>query len=219
MPKFTLHTILSKISDKPHHDNKLSSFVDKMSSTKFIHKITSLDSKIYLTLYKEDRPEFFRKVMYAFSRLGDGYMWLVLAMCLILFKKPAPYIYLLRASASTIIAVIIFTYLKNLVNRMRPYIRHNVKPILEPPDRYSFPSGHTVIASSLIMTFGTQSQIVFGICILLGLFIATSRVFTGVHYPFDVLTGMFIGLSVGACINYAFYYMFSMPIVSFDILF
>ncbi len=211
MAKFSLHTLLRKIGDKPHHDNKFSAFRDKMSSTKFIHWFTDLDSKVYMTMYKENRPAIFRKMMYTFSRLGDGYMWLILAMITVMYRRPIPYMYLMRSTASSIICILMFTYLKNLVNRMRPYVKHCVKPIIEPPDRYSFPSGHTMIASSLVMTFGTQSQTVFIACVVLGMFIATSRIFTGVHYPFDVLISMFIGIAIGLVVNAAFYYIYSMP--------
>ncbi len=216
MAKFDLHRLLSAIADKPHKDKKLSVVIDKMSSTKFINFVTSLDSKIYLALYKESRPVFFRKIMYLFSRLGDGYMWLVLAMLLIIFKKPAPYIYLMRAITSSIISITLFTYLKNLVNRMRPYIKHNVTPILEPPDRYSFPSGHSMIASSIVVTFGTQSPFVFVLCAVFGCCIAISRVFTGVHYPFDVLISIVVGIGIGIGTNYAFYYIFDMPLFGFQ---
>ncbi len=212
MAKFSLHTILSKISDKPHKDKKLSVFVDKMSSTKFIHGFRELDSKIYLAMYNSNPPAIFRKAVYTFSRLGDGYMWLFLAMMVMIFRRPIPYMYLMRSIASITICVIMFTYLKNLVNRKRPYIKHNLTPIIEPPDRYSFPSGHTMIASSIVVTFGTQSTLILALCVILGLCIATSRVFTGVHYPFDVFISIFIGMSIGMGVNALFHYIYNMPI-------
>ncbi len=215
MAKFDLHRLLSILTDKSHKDKKLSGLVNKVGSTRFINFMTNLDGKIYLALYKEDRPVFFRRIMYIFSRLGDGYMWLLLALFLVIFKKPAPYIYILRSTTSTIISMVFLTYFKNLINRMRPYVKFNLKPIIEPPDRYSFPSGHTVIASSLVLTFGTQSVAVFIFCIVLGICIAVSRVFTGVHYPFDVLISIGIGTLIGMGTNTAFLYIFNMPIFGF----
>lgn len=217
MAKFNPGKILTAVSDKPHKDKKLSGFINKMSSTRFIHSVTELDSKLYLALYKEDRPIFFRRLMYLLSRLGDGYMWLTLAMFLVIFKRPVPYMYLMRSTASSIVSILMFTYFKNLVNRMRPYVKHNMTPIIKPPDRYSFPSGHSMIASSLVVTFGTQSQFVFVICIILGSSIAISRIFTGVHYPFDVLTSIVVGVLIGIGTNYAFYYIFNMPPLGFTI--
>jgi undecaprenyl-diphosphatase len=70
---------------------------------------------------------------------------------------------------------------------------------------YSFPSGHTTeafaSATALFLLFFQRKWVGF-IAFSWALSVAASRVYLGVHYPFDVLAGMIIGSSVA----YTFYH-------------
>ena len=87
--------------------------------------------------------------------------------------------------------------LKRIVKRDRPYVRlANVHfSSDESVDRYSFPSGHATsafaIATSLSLRY--PKFYVFLPLHLWAFFVAYGRVYLGVHYPSDVLTGAALG--------------------------
>ncbi len=93
-------------------------------------------------------------------------------------------------------ATVVETYaLKYIVKRPRPYITHPDINAVDTEGSYSFPSGHTsgafALATSLSLNYPKWYVIVpsFAWAGLTGY----SRMYLGVHYPSDVLTGAVIG--------------------------
>ena len=84
---------------------------------------------------------------------------------------------------------------KNSVRECRPphqYWLENVS------DSYSFPSGHAQIGVYLWFGFAFYCKEKWQsvICVLIGLLIALSRPYLGVHYPQDITAGAILGLIV-----------------------
>jgi undecaprenyl-diphosphatase len=81
--------------------------------------------------------------------------------------------------------------------RDRPFVHHTVNQLIQHPANASFPSDHAtgafVIATSIWMYRKKDGSV----WILLASCIALSRIWTGVHYPLDVLAGAMIG-TIGA---------------------
>jgi undecaprenyl-diphosphatase len=69
--------------------------------------------------------------------------------------------------------------------------------LMAPPDKFSFPSGHTMTSfaawSSFLITLPWLAPLVLPAAILIGL----SRIYLGLHYPTDVLMGALLGSLVG----------------------
>ena len=73
----------------------------------------------------------------------------------------------------------------------------------------SFPSGHTVMATALYLTFAVlacrvfqrrhERAAVFGVALLVIALVGATRVYLGVHHPSDVLAGAAVG-SAWACL-------------------
>ncbi len=87
--------------------------------------------------------------------------------------------------------------IKNLIQMPRPFDLGVVKPIrVETATSFSFPSGHTQTATSFwsgaMLVLRTKGMYVMGSCIIL--LTALSRVYLGVHWPMDVLGGIFFGV-------------------------
>jgi undecaprenyl-diphosphatase len=83
------------------------------------------------------------------------------------------------------------------MKRLRPFERLKINniPIL-PPDRYSFPSGHTsaafLFATLISLNFPAFTMILFIYAFLVGL----SRIILNLHYPTDVFIGSQLGISI-----------------------
>lgn len=91
------------------------------------------------------------------------------------------------------------TYLvKRLVKRARPKLSiPDFVPLLDRYDPYSFPSGHAAAMFGLA-TAWTHVNLWLGlVTAAVAAIVASSRIYLGVHYPFDVAAGVLIGLFVG----------------------
>ena len=71
-------------------------------------------------------------------------------------------------------------------------ISHSGPPSLDASPKRSFPSSHTLNAVTLGLTFALLFQARLWLC--LPLLMAWSRVYTGAHWPSDVLASLVIGL-------------------------
>jgi undecaprenyl-diphosphatase len=88
---------------------------------------------------------------------------------------------------------------KYLFNRARPFIYDTeILPFVKTPSSSSFPSGHSATAAAGALTLSAVYPSFAPALVLSGLLVALSRIYLGVHYPFDVLAGGFIGTAVAA---------------------
>jgi membrane-associated phospholipid phosphatase len=90
--------------------------------------------------------------------------------------------------------------LKYAVNRTRPYTQYpNDITQRTETGPYSFPSGHTTAAFSTAtaLTLSTKKWWIGVPAFSYAGFVAYSRMRLGVHYPSDVLGGIFIGVGTG----------------------
>jgi undecaprenyl-diphosphatase len=132
------------------------------------------------------------------SRLGDGPLWWVTGVVLLAVGSGPTRWAVLGASLAVALSVALFTAVKNLIGRPRPYETWCDLPcLLAPPDRFSFPSGHTMTAFAVCANYAVlvpgSELFFFPVALLIGL----SRVFLGCHYPTDVLAGAALGSGIG----------------------
>lgn len=102
----------------------------------------------------------------------------------------------LWAAGGTVVAWVISHYgLKPLVAERRPYLSlPHVEVLLTRTTGYSFPSGHATVAGAVIVgLLMARRPVASGLAIVLGLLLGFGRVYTGMHYPFDVVGGLVVG--------------------------
>ncbi len=138
-----------------------------------------------------------RRVFQIASRLGDGIVWYALILGLpVLYGagavKPA-----IVMALTGLAGVLLYTLLKRLFVRERPFITHHaIRRAAAPLDRYSFPSGHTLHAVSFAWQACAHFPELGWVLLPLAALIAGSRLVLGLHYPTDVAAGAALGAAL-----------------------
>jgi undecaprenyl-diphosphatase len=133
--------------------------------------------------------------MYGLSRLGDGYFYAFVGIALFIID----YELALKTVPAGLIAfaleVTVYKLVKNKTKRDRPFRSvPEINPLMPPPpDKFSFPSGHTAAAFVMATIFGTILPVLFFPLAVLAALIGFSRIYNGLHFPSDVLAGMMLG--------------------------
>lgn len=140
--------------------------------------------------------------------LGDSlfYILIISIIYLTIQKKVAIYL-----AYSLIFSGWINGLLKGIIGLTRPYLAHptEIREIIA-ASGYSFPSGHAQATGSfwgfLLIYYKEAKNFRLLVPVGLGflLLVPLSRVYLGVHYPSDVIIGLFLGL--GIALIFATYY-------------
>ncbi|WP_423126304.1 phosphatase PAP2 family protein [Gaoshiqia sp. Z1-71] len=180
--------------------------------TGFFELITDLDQSLFFFLNGKHSP-FWDIVMTLFTRTE---YWLILYVPLIWFiikKYRAKALVILILLALAIVITDQFSVLvKDTVKRFRPThdpaIQHLVHNVLKKGGLYGFFSSHAsntfgvAAFTSLLFRNSRYSFLIYSWALL----VSYTRIYVGVHYPLDILTGMLFGILTG-------YFMYKLLIV------
>jgi undecaprenyl-diphosphatase len=138
-----------------------------------------------------------RRLFQIASRLGDGVAWYILILALPIIYGAGALRPALVMAASGALGVLLYSALKRLFVRERPFITHqSIDLAAAPLDRYSFPSGHTLHAVSFTWQACAHFPELAWVLIPFAALVAGSRVVLGLHYPTDVLAGAAVGAAL-----------------------
>jgi undecaprenyl-diphosphatase len=103
-----------------------------------------------------------------------------------------------RMAAALPITIGVVALVGRLIERERPFARHAAGTVLvEHGSGRSFPSRHSACAAAMT-TVALPTAPAVGVLMGLGTIgLALSRIYTGLHYPSDVLAGWLIGVGIG----------------------
>jgi undecaprenyl-diphosphatase len=167
-----------------------------MNRVTFFARLDARDREMFLRWVAADATLVGRVFWRTITHLGGATFTIGTTLAALLLGQGA-----LRDAAVDAAIVLAATHLvaqilKRSVVRPRP-TGLSFEALIAVPDRFSFPSGHAIAASSLAFVYSGHAPTLAPVLLLLATLIAVSRVRLGVHYPGDVLAGQVIAF-VGA---------------------
>lgn len=136
--------------------------------------------------------------------LGDsGIFWIITGIVLLCFKKTrvAGFCVILSLAVGFLMGNMI---LKNLVARERPcWIDTSIPLLIRNPKDYSFPSGHTLASFEGAVSIWLYNRKWGTAALVLAVLISFSRLYLFVHFPTDVLGGLFLGILIAVLVHWA----------------
>jgi undecaprenyl-diphosphatase len=168
--------------------------------------IQSNDHRLMRKIHRWRAPRWFRILMIMMTRLGDGWLWYSIGLILLIFGGSQKFLAIGAATAAAAAGVFLFRTLKHASRRKRPCeIEPHCWASILPPDKYSFPSGHSITSFAIALSIGMFYPDLQIVLLVVALLIASSRIILGMHFLSDVLAGSAIGILLG----YFGYHVFS----------
>jgi len=120
---------------------------------------------------------------------------LMVILLLVFGKKKGRIAVLLLVLGITLSDQVCNNLLKPLIQRIRPCnVLENIHLLVNCTKAYSFPSSHAmnIFTGCILLSYSYRKIRV--ILFIIAILVSYSRIYVGVHYPFDVLTGVILGI-------------------------
>ena len=124
----------------------------------------------------------------------------VFCLFLFLFRNFKKYLKMVISAFATAVFArfIIVEIIRYFLPKLRPFVENNVNLLIsQNPKEPSFPSGHASFffaIAAVVYFYNKKAGTLFFVSAFL---ISISRVFVGVHWPFDILVGAIVGIFSG----------------------
>ncbi len=160
-------------------------------------QLLALDASLFLRINALPHPNWLMTVMTAMSLVTRGaVLWLILSIGLLLSHRTDWSGVWRILLALMVTSIVVSSLMKPAFDRTRPNVTEAIIPVVgTTPTTPSFPSGHAATSAAGAYAL---SRIWPGAALPLWsatLLVASSRVYLGVHYPLDVIVGLFVGLA------------------------
>jgi undecaprenyl-diphosphatase len=162
-----------------------------------IEYFNDMEGGICLSINRLSRRTWVRRFFSVVSRLGDGGFWASMALVLLALQGKDALPLVARMLLTGAAGLMLYKFMKGRFVRQRPYINHgDILCGTAPLDQYSFPSGHTLHATSFAVMLSQFEPLLMPIVVTFALLVAVSRVVLGLHYPSDVVVGAAMGATL-----------------------
>jgi len=129
------------------------------------------------------------------------YLGYLLVFCLLLFLvfRLKKYWRMIIESfiSATFARSVIVSFIRWILPNPRPFVENHVNLLLGHLSTSSFPSGHTSFyfaIATVVYLYNKKAGVFFFVASFL---IGISRVFCGIHWPLDILSGIVVGIFSG----------------------
>ncbi|WP_328751643.1 phosphatase PAP2 family protein [Streptomyces sp. NBC_00285] len=159
-------------------------------------RLPALDHRLFAFAARSDWPAAERVLPRLSRSANHGVLWFATAAALAASRTPRARRAAARGLASlTLASATINTLGKRSVRRTRPVLDPvpRVRQLKRQPITTSFPSGHAASAAAFATGVALESPAWGAVVAPVAWSVALSRVYTGVHFPSDVLAGAALG--------------------------
>jgi undecaprenyl-diphosphatase len=165
-----------------------------------IQKLTAWDISIINWVIKH-RDRRARKAFRIVTYLGSGYVWTFAYLFIFALGTDKVKAILFSVILAELLGLLIIIVLRNLIKRGRPNAEIT---FLLPWQNNSFPSHHALRIAMLATMFGTACPSWLPFLIFIATVVSISRIYLEMHYPFDVLAGLFTGFLCARLVLFIF---------------
>jgi undecaprenyl-diphosphatase len=157
--------------------------------------IQSNDHRLMRKFQRWRAPRWLRILTILATRLGDGWFWYALGIVLLIYGGERRFQAVGSAAVAAFAGILLFQALKKKSRRRRPCdIEPHCWSRVLPPDKYSFPSGHSITAFAMAISVGMFYPQLQPLLLTVAVMIAFSRIVLGMHFLSDVVVGSIIGV-------------------------
>jgi len=160
----------------------------------------NIDIQLFYLINIYMQNPLFDFIMPVLSEVGYFTAWILISIIIFFIGGEKGRKVAIVCITALIAGYFITEILKIIVARPRPYETLEGVRVLVPTTGYSWPSGHSVASFIAFTIYGLAvigRSYGFYIFLILVCLIMFSRVYIGVHYPSDVLSGALIGIFIG----------------------
>ena len=119
------------------------------------NQIQSNDHRLMRKFHRWRAPRWLRILTILATRLGDGWLWYALGIVLLIYGGERRFVAVGAAASAAVAGILYFSLLKSKSRRRRPCdIEPHCWSQILPPDKYSFPSGHSITAFAIAISVG-----------------------------------------------------------------
>jgi undecaprenyl-diphosphatase len=181
----------------------LSFIVNNKSNNLYFDKIINVDISLFIAIndFHIKLPAEVDQFMIVITLYGREIFLPFVLLLIFIFGGKNGRKTVIITGISILILIPTVSITKDYIERPRPFIP-GFDPLMSADTNYSFPSGHStlIVAGSitpLILFKGNKYiKILLIVLVIDAGLVSFSRIYVGVHYPFDVLGGFFLGSGI-----------------------
>lgn len=154
-----------------------------------------MNNEIFYTIYNLSKVPILAKLSLFLSYPFTYILLFLLILWAIFFSQKKMYNFSLPF-LSGIFSWLFANIIKSILKINRPFIDLSIIP-LHSEVGFSFPSEHMAVFTAIAIAMFLINKKAGLVFLIIAILIGLSRIIIGVHYPLDILGGLFVGMLVG----------------------